>query len=128
MYQFAGRFLVDMIPNADWQRAMENSALKLIEISTATRPDDELARLVASTILRMQKQGTARAGSLHLPFGKTINLASDDEEMRRSSVAGAIEYINIFRELAIPNITVHCSNVTLCCAVSVSRMPICFRS
>ncbi len=110
MYQFAGSFKVDMIVNPAWQCAMENSALNLIEISTGARPTDELAQQVAGDILRMQKRGAVRAGSLHLPFGRTINLAADNEDMRSSSVAGAIEYINIFRELEIRNITVHCSN------------------
>ena len=109
MYSFAGSFNVNMIADPLWQQAMEKSALCNIEISTSQRPEDELAKQVAADVLRLQKAGSVRAASLHLPFGAEINFSSDNEEMRRASVLGAISYINIFRELDIHNITIHCS-------------------
>ena len=109
MYSFAGSFNVNMIADPLWQQAMEKSALCNIEISTSKRPEDELAHKVAADVLRLQKSGAVRAASLHLPFGAEINFSSDNEEMRRTSVLDAISYINIFRELDIHNITIHCS-------------------
>lgn len=111
MLRYAGSFHIDMIADKEWQEAFRKSALKRIELTTAATPSKEQCRKVINDLCTLQNNGDIEVASLHLPYGPfdEINPSAMDEILRKNTVSHFAEYICCFRDLHIPNVTIHCS-------------------
>ena len=111
MLYYSGSFHIDMVADELWQAAFAKFALKRIELSTSTTPAQDQCEKVLKDLLRMQEANQIEVSSLHLPFGpfEEINPSAMDESLRKNTVKHFLEYISFFKELHIPNITIHCS-------------------
>jgi sugar phosphate isomerase/epimerase len=111
MYSYAGSFPFSIMAQESWQQAFANAALKKVEISSGDFPNEEAVAASIPGFLKLQESGAMEAASLHLPFAPfgEIDCSSLDEKIRKNTVLRLSRFIEYFRPLHIPNITLHCS-------------------
>lgn len=93
-----------------FERAMDKAEVRSIEFSESLLPPAGTARKWAGRLKELSGGAGLKIAGLHLPFGpfEELPFLSEAPEARRLAVTRSINYLEMFRDLGIRNITIHC--------------------
>jgi len=98
-----------MVNATDWEEALRASAFRNIEYSEGTAPHPVTSAKYARKMEELTERGLLRVKSLHLPFYPFTlwQFTALDEAERKASVKLTFDYLNMFKNLSVKNITIH---------------------
>lgn len=104
------------------------SGIQAVEISLPCRPFDEQTRVFALEAADLARDSGMTLWSVHLPFGRQLDISDPDEAGRRPALDELKKSIDLARELGAGTLVVHGSSEPNEDASRPARMEACARS
>jgi len=107
MYTYAISFSDGVVMDPAWREAIAKAKLKRIEFSCNYAITTPGTRMKAHILAAMEKQGSVKVDSIHIPFGGGWSLACPLEAERRCAEQNIADFIQACDCLPCKNYTLH---------------------